>query len=158
MKELMNDYWEKTKINPLFVEFLHDGQSIDPNDTPMELGLVNGDQIEAFIEQKQEQEECLKLKVESWKIYLHVISLKSVPNLPFVKVKGPDEKIVEVEIKKDATDARELMTVYWEKTKVNPLFVQFHFNGKRIKKKDDLKKLGLKDGDEIEVYSRQNSG
>jgi len=135
MKELMNDYWDKTKVNPLYVEFLHDGQSIDPNDTPMELGLVNGDQIEAFIEQKQEQEECLKLKV-----------------------KGPDEKIVEVEIKKDATDVRELMTVYWEKTKVNPLFVQFHFDGQRIKEKDNLKKLGLKDGDEIEVFSRQNSG
>ena len=81
MKELMNDYWEKTKVNPLYVEFLHDGQSIDPNDTPMGLGLVNGDQIEAISEQKQEQEESLKLKVESWKMYLPVISLKSVLNL-----------------------------------------------------------------------------
>ena len=75
-----------------------------------------------------------------------------------IKVKGPDEKIVEVEIKKDATDARELMTVYWEKTKVNPLFVQFHFDGKRIKREDNLKKLGLKDGDEIEVFSLQTKG
>jgi len=86
MKELMTEYWEKTKVNPLYVKFLHDGLSIDPKDTPKGLGLVDGDQMEALSELDHEQEECLKLMV-----------------------KGPDDKIVEVEIKKDAAGMRELM-------------------------------------------------
>ena len=50
------EYWEKTKVNPLYVKFLHDGQSIDPKDTPKGSGLVDGDQIEVFSEQDHEQE------------------------------------------------------------------------------------------------------
>ena len=58
MKDLMTEceYWEKTKVNPLYVKFLHDGQSIDPKDTPKGSGLVDGDQIEVFSEQDHEQE------------------------------------------------------------------------------------------------------
>ena len=63
MKELMTEYLEKTKVNPLYAKFLYDGQCINPKDTPDGLRLVDGDQIEVFSEQDHEQEKCLKLKV-----------------------------------------------------------------------------------------------
>ena len=62
IKSLMKDYEEKTKVNPLYARFVFDGLRIGPLDTPKELGLEDGDQIEVFREQGQASA-TLSLKV-----------------------------------------------------------------------------------------------
>ena len=69
MKELMKDYWVKTKVNPLYARFVYDGQRIGPHDTPKELGLEDGDQIEVFREQGQPSG-IQNLKVGCFSYYL----------------------------------------------------------------------------------------
>ncbi len=49
--KLMDTYCERRSINPDAIRFLFDGQRIRQDQTPAMLGMVDGDMIDAMVEQ-----------------------------------------------------------------------------------------------------------
>ncbi|CAG9319046.1 unnamed protein product [Blepharisma stoltei] len=51
LKKLMEAYCSRNGVNPTTVRFLFDGERIQETSTPVSLGMEDGDEIDAMVEQ-----------------------------------------------------------------------------------------------------------
>ncbi|KAJ6956202.1 hypothetical protein NC652_007333 [Populus alba x Populus x berolinensis] len=150
LKKLMNAYCDRQSVEINSIAFLFDGRRLRGEQTPDELDMEDGDEIDAMLHQtggavktSQPQEEDKKPNDQSAHINL--------------KVKGQDGNEVFFRIKR-STQLKKLMNAYCDRQSVEFNSIAFLFDGRRLRGEQTPDELEMEDGDEIDAMLHQTGG
>ncbi|KAL2472932.1 Small ubiquitin-related modifier 1 [Forsythia ovata] len=161
LKKLMETYCDRQSVDINAIAFLFDGRRLRPEQTPDELEMEDGDEIDAMLHQTggakakaDRQNQRVRMSSAGQDEDKKPGDSSSHIN---VKVKGQDGNEVFFRIKK-SSQLKKLMTTYCDRQSVDLNAIAFLFDGRRLRAEQTPDELEMEDGDEIDAMLHQTGG
>ncbi|KAH0468992.1 hypothetical protein IEQ34_002224 [Dendrobium chrysotoxum] len=140
-RKIMNHYCNRQSLQINTVVFLFDGRRLRDEQTPKDLGMEDGDEIDAMLHQIGGKWQALNKKPNE-------------PTILSLKVNSQDGEEVLYRAK-PTTKLSKLMNDYCNRHSFPINSIAFVFDGRRLRDEDTPESLKMEDGDEIDALIHQ---